>query len=150
MTTALLDVPLDRPRAALSVAPRRAESVRRWTGRTLSALAVAFLGMNTAIGLLAHPAAVEGTRQLGFRTEVLLPFGLIQLACLVLYVVPRTAPLGAVLWTGWLGGAIATHVRLDHPMLTHALFPLYVAVPLWLGLWLRDARVRAVLGRAPR
>ena len=127
-----------------------AASVQRWTGRVLSGCAVAFLGMNTAIGLLAHPAAVEGTRQLGFTPAVLLPFGLVQLACLVLYLVPRTAPLGAVLWTGWLGGAIATHVRLGDPMLTHVLFPLYVAVPLWLGLWLRDPRVRAVLARRPR
>jgi hypothetical protein len=70
----------------------------------------------------------------------------IQVACLVLYLVPRTAPLGAVLWTGWLGGAIATHLRLGAPVFTHLLFPLYVAVPLWLGLWLRDPRVRAVLG----
>ena len=71
--------------------------------------------------------------------------GLIQLASLVLYGVPRTAPLGAVLWTGWLGGAIATHVRLGDPLLTHVLFPLYVAAPLWVGLWLRDPRVRAML-----
>lgn len=139
------------PALAAQTAPSPAAAPsthRRWAGRTLSGLAVAFLGMNAAVGLLALPAAVEGTRQLGFDPAVLLPFGLIQVACLALYLVPRTAPLGAVLWTGWLGGAIATHVRLGNPMLTHTLFPLYVALPLWLGLYLRDPRVRAVLGPA--
>ena len=143
MTTALLDVP-HLPRV------HRAAPRQRWTGRVLSGLAATFLGVNAAIGLLALPPAVEGMRQLGFSPAVLLPFALLQLAMLALYLVPRTAPLGAVLWTGWLGGAIATHVRLGHPMLTHALFPLYIAAPLWLGLWLRDPRVRAALGRVPR
>ena len=138
--------------APTSFAPSAASAVpqstaARRTGRVLSGLAATFLGVNAVIGLLALPPAVEGTRQLGFDPAVLLPFGLIQVACLVLYLVPRTAPLGAVLWTGWLGGAIATHVRLGNPMLSHTLFPLYVALPLWLGLWLRDARVRALLGR---
>ena len=131
---------------AASAAPR--STAARWTGRVLSGLAATFLGVNAVVGLLALPAAVEGTRQLGFDPALLLPFGLIQVACLVLYLVPRTAPLGAVLWTGWLGGAIATHVRLGNPMLSHTLFPLYVALPLWLGLYLRDARVRALLGSA--
>ena len=132
--------------APAPAAPRR--NVARWAGRALSGLAAAFLGVNAAVGLLALPPAVEGTRQLGFDPALLLPFGLIQLACLLLYLVPRTAPLGAVLWTGWLGGAIATHVRLGNPLLTHTLFPLYVAAALWLGLWLRDPRVRAALGPA--
>ena len=68
-----------------------------------------------------------------------------QLACLILYLVPRTAPLGAVLWTGYLGGAIATHVRVGNPLFSHTLFPIYVAAMLWGGLWLRDARVRRLL-----
>ena len=70
--------------------------------------------------------------------------GLIELACLVVYLVPRTAPLGAVLWTGYLGGAIASHLRLDNPLFTHTLFPIYVAALLWGGLYLRDARVLAI------
>jgi hypothetical protein len=68
--------------------------------------------------------------------------------CLILYVIPRTAPLGAVLWTGYLGGAIATHLRLDNPLFSHTLFPIYVAALLWGGLYLRDARVRALVGAA--
>ena len=65
--------------------------------------------------------------------------------CLALYLLPQTAVLGAILWTGYLGGAVATHVRIGNPMLSHALFPVYVGALLWLGLWLRDARLRALL-----
>jgi hypothetical protein len=89
--------------------------------------------------------ALEGTAQLGYPEAVVLPIGVIQLACLVVYLVPRTAVLGAVLWTGYLGGAIAAHVRVGSPLLTHTLFPIYVAALLWGGLWLRDQRVRALL-----
>ena len=71
--------------------------------------------------------------------------GLLQLALLALYLAPRTSILGAVLWTGYLGGAVATHVRVGSPLATHILFPIYVAALLWLGLWLRDARVRALV-----
>lgn len=66
----------------------------------------------------------------------------------MLYAIPRTAPLGAVLWTGYFGGAIATHLRLDNPLLSHTLFPIYVAAFVWGGLYLRDARVRALLDPA--
>ncbi len=76
---------------------------------------------------------------------MLLPIGLIQLVALVLYVVPRTAVLGAILWTGYLGGAVATHVRHGDPMFSHVLAPVYVAAVLWLGLWLRDRRVRELI-----
>jgi hypothetical protein len=139
MATALFD-------AARPARARSSASAAVRTGRVLSALVVLFLGMNAAVGLLARPEAVAGTRELGLDPALLLPLGLIQVACLVLYLIPRTAPLGAVLWTGWLGGAIATHLRLGTPVFTHLLFPLYVAAPLWIGLWLRDARVRAALG----
>ena len=139
MSTALLDL-------AVPARARRRASRAVWTGRVLSGLVVLFLGMNAAIGLLGRPEAVEGTRALGFDPALVLPLAIVQIVCLVLYLIPRTAPLGAVLWTGWLGGAIATHLRLGQPVFTHLLFPLYVALPLWLGLWLRDPRVRAVLG----
>ena len=62
-----------------------------------------------------------------------------------MYLVPRTAVVGAVLWTGYLGGAIATHVRVGNPLLSHTLFPIYVAVPLWGGLYLRDSRVKSLI-----
>ena len=75
---------------------------------------------------------------------------MIQLACLVVYLVPRTAVLGAVLWTGYLGGAIATHVRVENPLFTHVLFPVYVAALLWGGLWLRVPALRAIFRSTDR
>jgi hypothetical protein len=116
-----------------------------WTGRILSGLVVLFLGFDATIKVLQLPMAVEGTTQLGYPAGMILPLGLVQLACLALYLVPRTAIVGAVLWTGYLGGAIATHVRLGNPLLSHVLFPVYVAAFLWAGLWLRDRRVRALV-----
>ena len=74
----------------------------------------------------------------------MLGIGLIELVCLVLYLIPRTAVLGAVLMTGYLGGAVATHVRISSPLLTHTFFPLYVALLLWGGLYLREPRLRAL------
>ena len=117
------------------------------TGRVVSGLAIAFLTMDAAMKLFGVPAAVEGTTQLGYPASVLFGLGLVQAVCLVLYLVPRTAVVGAVLWTGYLGGAIATHVRVGNPWFTHILFPIYVAVFLWGGLWLRDRRVRTMFGK---
>jgi len=114
----------------------------RWSGRIATGIAVAFLAFDVGIKLSGASAAVKGTTDLGFAASQLLPIGLIELACLVLYLVPRTAPLGAVLFTGYLGGAIATHLRLGNPLFTHVLFPIYVAALLWGGLYARDARVR--------
>jgi hypothetical protein len=117
----------------------------RWTGRILSGIAVLFLTFDTVIKLVASKAAVEGTTQLGWPAHHLPTLGAIEVVCLVLYLIPRTAPIGALLWTGYLGGAIATHLRLDNPLFSHILFPTYVAALLWGGLYLRDARVRAVV-----
>lgn len=118
-----------------------------WTGRILSGFAVLFLAFDAAMKVFAVPAAVEGTVQLGYPAGVLFGIGLVQVLCLALYLIPRTALLGAVLWTGYLGGAIATHVRVGNPLLTHVLFPIYVAALLWGGLWLRDRRVAAMLAK---
>jgi len=117
----------------------------RWASRLLTGIAVLFLVFDATIKLVGVKEAVTGTVQLGFAPHHLPIIGLIELACLVLYLVPRTAPLGAVLWTGYFGGAIATHLRLDNPLFTHTLFPIYVAALLWGALYLRDARVRALL-----
>ena len=116
-----------------------------WTGRVLSGIAVLFLIFDMSIKFSGAKEAIEGTTQLGWQPHHLPILGVIQLVCLVLYLVPRTAPLGAVLWTGYLGGAIATHLRLDNPLFSHILFPTYVAALLWGGLYLRDARVRAAI-----
>jgi hypothetical protein len=125
-------------------------ATRVWAGRALSAIAVSFLCFDAAVKLLKLPIAVDTTVQMGFSAAVLVPLGMLEVACLAIYLIPRLAPLGAVLWTAYLGGAVATHVRLGDPLFSHVLFPTYVAAMLWAGLWLRDASVRALLGRAAR
>ncbi len=115
-----------------------------WTGRILSGL-VALMLFADAVGKLLKPApVVEGTVALGYTASVLVPLGVTLLLATTLYVVPRTAVLGAILLTGYLGGAVATHVRVGNPLLTHVLFPVYLGILVWLGLWLRDARVRVL------
>ena len=116
-----------------------------WAGRILSGIAVLFLAFDATLKVLRLPAAVEGTAQLGYPTSVLFGLGVVQVVCLILYLVPRTAVVGAILWTGYLGGAVATHVRIGHPLFSHVLFPVYVAALLWGGLWLRDLRLRALI-----
>lgn len=118
---------------------------QQWTGRVLSALAILFLLFDAIGKLVRPPQVIEGTTQLGWPVSVILTLGVIQVVCLVLYAVPRTAVLGAILWTGYLGGAVATHVRIENPLFTHILFPTYVAALLWGGLWLRDRRLRDLL-----
>src|SRR5688500_15074288 len=113
----------------------------RWAGRILSGIAVLFLAWDTAIKLLGVKEAVEGTAQLGFPPQHLFTIGLLELACLATYLVPRTAPIGAILLTGYFGGAICTHFRLGNPLLSHVLFPIYVATLLWGGLYLSDPRI---------
>ena len=140
MTAALLES------APLAVPSDHAPSARtRWAGRVLTSLAVLFLVFDLTIKLLGAREAIDGTVQLGWQPHHLPILAVIEIACLVVYLVPRTAPLGAVLWTGYLGGAIATHLRLDNPLFSHVLFPTYVAALLWGGLYLRDTRIRALL-----
>ena len=119
-----------------------------WTGRIVSTFAVLFLLFDAILKLLKVPAAVEGTRQLGYREDVIIVLGIVQLVCLIAYVIPRTSVLGAILWTGYLGGAVATHVRVGNPLASHILFPTYVALLLWAGLWLRNQRLRAAVSFA--
>ena len=109
----------------------------------MSGIAVVFLTLDAIGKLLQVPPVVDGTRQLGYPVEVIFGLGVTLMSCVLVYVVPRTAVLGAVLLTGYLGGAVATHVRVANPLLTHTLFPTYVAALLWGGLMLRDARLRA-------
>jgi len=116
-----------------------------WTGRILSAVAVLFLLFDLTLHLARPPFVIEGTKQIGFPAATILPLGIIELVCLILYLVPRTAVLGAILWTGYLGGAVATHVRVSDPLFSHILFPIYVALFLWGGLWLREPRLRALI-----
>ena len=115
------------------------------TGRVLSGLAIAFLTFDAGIKVLQLPPAVEGTTSLGYAASAVLGIGLLELACLALYALPATSILGAVLLTGYFGGAIASHARLGNPLMSHVLFPVYVAVLVWGGLYLRDARLRILV-----
>ena len=117
----------------------------RWAARGMWGIAVLFMALDVA-GKLAAPApVVEGTARLGYPVESVAAIGWIELVCLALYVIPRTAMLGAVLLTGYLGGAVATHFRIGDPLFSHTLFPIYVATLFWGALFLRDPRLRALL-----
>ena len=118
---------------------------RRWAGRLLTAIPVAFLLMDSVIKLMRMAPVIESFAHLGYAPELAAVIGAVELLCIALYLVPRTSIAGAVLLTGFLGGAVASHVRVADPLLTHALFPVYVAVLLWAGLYLRDRRVRQLL-----
>jgi hypothetical protein len=99
-----------------------------------------------AVGKFVKPApVVEGTLALGYPEAVILPLGVILLLSTILYIIPKTSVLGAILLTGYLGGAVATHVRVGSPLATHTLFPIYLGVMLWLGIYLRDKRLRALV-----
>lgn len=117
-----------------------------WIGSVMSGLVIAFLLMDATMKLLALPVVLETSGPLGFAgADMARTLGAILLVCTLLYAAPQTAVLGAILVTGYLGGAVATHVRVGSPLLTHDLFGVYVGVVLWAGLYLRDARVRALL-----
>ncbi|HEX3698737.1 MAG TPA: DoxX family protein [Polyangia bacterium] len=123
-----------------------ASGKRIWTGRALSGLVALALLFDSAVKLLQLDPAMQGTIKLGYSASVVFPLGIVLLACVALYLIPRTAVLGAVLLTGYLGGAVATHVRVGDPLFSHILAPLYVAALIWGGLYLRDGRVRALIG----
>jgi DoxX-like protein len=118
---------------------------RLLTGRILSALAVLFLVFDAVIKLIKIPPVVEGFAKLGYPANLPVPIGITLLACVAIYVIPRTSVLGAIFLTGYLGGAVATHVRVGDPLLSHVLFPTYVATLIWGGLFLRDDRLRELL-----
>ncbi|SOC83593.1 DoxX-like family protein [Ensifer adhaerens] len=116
------------------------------TGRTLSALFVLFmLGASVAPKLLGMAVAEDTLKALGWPHGYALMIGLIELAGTVLYVIPATSLLGAIIMTGLFGGAIATQVRAESPLFSHILFSFYLAAFMWGGLWLRDARIRSIL-----
>ena len=118
---------------------------RPWAGIIVSTLPALFLLMD-AVGKLVKPEpVVTASAELGWGEHLMVPLGVVLLISTVLYIIPKTSVLGAVLLTGYLGGAIATHVRLGSPLFTHQLFPVYLGVLLWLGLFLRDTRVRSLL-----
>jgi hypothetical protein len=117
---------------------------RLWVGRIVSVLPALFLLLDASMKLVKPAFVVETTVQLGYRESVVLPLGVVLLACTIAYLVPRTAFVGAILLTGYLGGAVATHVRIGSGLFP-VLFPIVLAVLLWGGLALRDDRVVLVM-----
>jgi len=118
-----------------------------WAGRILSGLVVLFLVFDSVFKLIRPTPApvVEAFAHLEFPVSLATTLAIILLCCTALYVIPQTSILGAILLTGYLGGAVATHLRAGDPLFSHVLFPTYLGVLLWLGLYLRENRLRALI-----
>lgn len=115
---------------------------RLWTSRVMSGLVILFMLMDSIFKFVISPEAVAESAKLGFTEHHMVPLGIMALIATLLYLVPRTSVLGVVLLTGYFGGAIATHFRVGNPLFSHTLFPVYLAVLAWGGLWLRNERLR--------
>jgi len=120
-----------------------------WTGRILTGLAVLFMLFDSVTKLMKVDAVVKASAQMGFSGAALTAIGAILLVCVVVYIIPRTSILGAVLITGYLGGAVATNMRIGAPLLSNVLFPVYFGVLVWAGLYLREQRVRSLFSFRP-
>ena len=125
-----------------SVPAPKSSKVMIWIGRVLSALCVLLLLFSGYMKVTRNPAAVEGFKAFGFPDGVLVTIGIVEIACALIYAIPQTSVLGAILLAGYLGGATATHVRAGDGQFFG---PPIIGAVLWLGLFLRDARVRALI-----
>ncbi|MFN7943883.1 MAG: DoxX family protein [Blastocatellia bacterium] len=128
--------------AIIQTAPNTQKSL--WAGRIISGLPTLFLLLDGAMKLAKPGFVIEGTVRLGYAESVIVPLGIVLTVCTILYAIPRTAVLGAILLTGYLGGAVATHVRAGEGWFS-ILFPVVFGILLWGGLYLRDERLRALL-----
>jgi hypothetical protein len=135
-----------RQEQAMTTTPATAPASKpaRWTGRVLSGLVIVFLLFDGAIKLVPWPVVTETMDKMGYGSSETLArsLGIITIVCTVLYSVPPTSILGAILLTGYLGGAMASHVRIGSPLFSHTLFGLYLGLMVWGGLWLRDPALR--------
>jgi hypothetical protein len=116
-----------------------------WASRIMGGIAILFLTFDSIIKVVKESHAIESTVQLGYPESTVMTIGIIETVCLILYIIPRTSLLGAILLTGHLGGAIATHIRMGNPLFSHTLFPVYVAILLWGSLYLRDQKLQELL-----
>ena len=116
-----------------------------WAGRIMSILVILFLTMDAAMKLMKTEPSIEGSLDLGYSTDHLFSMGLILIICTILYAIPKTSVFGAILLTGYLGGAVATHYRLFNPLFSHTLFPVYMGVLVWGGLLLRYNQLKIIL-----
>ena len=115
-----------------------------WVGRVMSGIVILFLVMDITMKLANLDVVAQASLQLGWDPGTARMLGVILLMCTLLYAYPRTAILGAVLLTGYLGGAVAAHLRLSDPLFTHTLFGVYLGILVWGGLWLRDPGLRVI------
>jgi hypothetical protein len=116
-----------------------------WAGRIMSGLVAAFMVFDAVIHLMKPAPVVEAFSKLGFPIRLAIPLGIIELVCILLYVIPRTSILGAILLTGYLGGAIAIQLPTGNSLFGEVLFPVYIGVILWGGIYLRDDRLRTLV-----
>jgi hypothetical protein len=125
---------------------QRARGVSYWCGWAMSGFVIAFLLMDASMKLLALPVVLDAGASLGFEGEGMArELGVILLGCTLLYATPHTAVLGAIMLTGYLGGAVSAKLRVGDPLLTHVLFGVYIGALVWGGLYLRDPRLRELL-----
>jgi len=117
----------------------------RWTGRVMSGLVIVFLVFDGAMKLIPLDVVVTTSQQMAIPLDIIRTLGVLTLLGTLLYAYPRTAVLGAIVLTGYLGGAIYAHFRLADPLFTHTLFGVYLGLLVWGGLYLRDPRVRALI-----
>ena len=130
---------------SMSSSTQTISAPKLWSARIITGLVLLFLLFDLIVKLLRLPVAVQANVQLGYPESAVLVIGIIELVCLVTYLIPRTSVFGAILLTGYLGGAIASQLRAGNPLFSHTLFPIYVAVLVWAPLFLRDERVRALI-----
>jgi DoxX-like family len=116
-----------------------------WVGRVMSGVVILFLLLDGAMKLVPLDVVIKASEPLGIRESLARTLGVLTLGCTLLYAFPRTAILGAILLTGYLGGAVATHLRVGDPLFTHVLFGVYLGFMVWGGLYLRDGRLRALI-----
>ena len=122
-----------------------ASNAALWAGRLVSGLTAAFMLFDAALHLAKPAPVVQAFNQLGFPLALSVTFGVIELACVLLYVYPRTSVFGAILLTGYLGGAVAMQMRVGSPLFAQTLFPIYVGILVWGGLWVRNPRLRRLI-----
>jgi DoxX-like family len=115
-----------------------------WAGRVISLLVALPFVMSAAMKLMRHPEVIKGMGHLGLPESLIVPLGIVELLCVVLYLIPKTAIFGAILLTGYVGGTIITHLRLGEPVYMH----IALGILAWLGLYLRRPRLREVLWAA--
>jgi len=129
----------------LAIRPGSISTKSVWTGRVISALVGLFLLFDSIAKLMMLDAVVKGSAQIGYPAGVIWIIGLILLACTIIYVNPKTSILGAVLLTGYLGGAVASNLRVEAPIFSNILFPVYFGILIWAGLYLRNPQLRRII-----